>query len=169
MICLPRETKFILCAFLLCSFSLIAVEAFALDSPVYVMVRDSKLRAKSDFFSASTGDIKYGDRLDVLKEQGSWLQVRTASGKQGYVHTSAITERKVILKSGAKFEPSAADQGDVVLAGKGFSADVEHQFASTHRNLNFADVDAMERIKVSPKELVAFAEQGKLGSKEAAK
>ena len=167
MIFLPKMFRFLLIFLLLGSFSLLAVEAYAVDSPVYVMVRESKLRAKSDFFSASVGDIKYGDRLDVVKEQGSWLQVRTSGGKQGFVHTSSITERRVVLKSGAKFEPSGTDQSDVVLAGKGFSADVERQFASSHRNLNFADVDAMERIKVSPKELVAFAEQGKLGSQGA--
>lgn len=136
--------------------------AFAAPSQVYVTVRESKLRAKPDFFSSPSGNLKYGDRLDVLDDSGAWLQVK-ASGRTGYVHQSAISERKVVLRSSGSFGSTQADQNDVVLAGKGFNAEVERQFAASHQGLNFAAVNAMERIKVSPQELASFAEQGQLG------
>ena len=137
--------------------------ANASPAQVYVTVRESKLHARADFFSSASGNIKYGDRLDVSSESGSWYLVKGPGGKQGYVHQSAVTERKVVLRSGGKFDAAQADQNDVVLAGKGFNAEVEKQFAASNRQLNFAAVDSMERLKVSPQELTAFAQQGQLG------
>jgi len=142
-----------------------ALNVSAAPSQVYVTVRDTKLHTRPDFSSPAAGAIKYGDRLDVSSESGSWYLVK-AAGKQGYVHQSAVSERKVILRSSGKFDSSQADQNDVVLAGKGFNAEVEKQFAASHRQLNFAAVDAMERLKVSPQELAAFAEQGQLGGRK---
>lgn len=136
------------------------------SEPMYVTVRESKIRAKADFFSAPVADVRYGDRLDVLSESAPWLSVRTAGGKQGFIHQSSVTDKRVVLKSGATFNGGAEDPNDVVLAGKGFSAEVERQFASAHREANFAEVNAMERSKVSPKELSTFVQQGKLGKRE---
>ena len=143
--------------------ALCPLAALAAPSQVYLTVREAKLRSKADFFSTPAGDIKYGDRLSVVNESGTWLLVKSPSGKQGYVHQSSITERQVVLKSSGKFDANQADQNDVVLAGKGFSAEVEREFAASHRNLNFADVNAMERIKVSANELSNFVQDGKLG------
>lgn len=134
------------------------------ESTLYVTVRESKLHEKADFFSAAVGDIRYGEALSVVSSSGAWSQVKTSGGKSGYVHQSAVTTRKVVLNSGAGYS-GKADANDVVLAGKGFSADVEKQFAASHRSLNFADVNAMERIKVAPKELQSFVSVGQLGKK----
>lgn len=148
----------------LCGTAVIKPEAALAESTLYVTVRESKLHEKADFFSAAVGDIRYGDALSVVSSSGPWAQVRTSGGKSGYVHQSAVTNRKVVLNAGAGYS-GKADANDVVLAGKGFSAEVERQFAANHRNLNFADVNAMERIRVAPKELQSFVSVGQLGKK----
>ena len=53
-----------------------------------------------------------------------------------------------------------------MLAGKGFSADVEKQFAASHRELNFNEVNSMEKIRVSAQEVQSFVKQGQLGQQE---
>ena len=130
-----------------------------------MVVRESKLRAKPDFFTAASGDVRYGDRLDVVSTTGAWLLVKSG-GKQGHIHQSAVTDKKVVLKSKGGFGGAETDPNDVVLAGKGFSAEVERQFAAAHRNLDFSRVNSMERIRVSPNELSSFAAGGKLGKGE---
>ncbi len=139
--------------------------SIAAADDVYVTVREAKLRTKQDFFSPGIADVRYGDKLNVLNESGSWLSVKTGGGKQGFIHQSAITERRVVLKGSAKFDPNQTSQSDVVLAGKGFNADVERRFAAA-QHVNFADVNAMEKIKISPNELSSFVAQGKLGRTE---
>jgi uncharacterized protein YgiM (DUF1202 family) len=128
---------------------------------VYVTVRESKLRTKPEFLASATASVRYGDKLSVVKDSEPWMQV-SIGGKQGYIHSSAITTRKVVLSASKGSAGANVDQSDVVLAGKGFSSDVEKQFAATHSNLSFASVDAMERVRISTAELEAFVKQGKL-------
>ena len=135
--------------------------ASASASEVYVTVRETKLRSKGEFLASVIANVRYGDKLSVVKDSDTWLQV-SFGGKQGFIHRSAISERKVVLSSSKEFSGSNVDQNDVVLAGKGFSSEVERQFAKSNSQLNFSGVEAMERVKISSSELDAFVKQGKL-------
>ena len=159
---MKKPLLFLLTFLSVCLAFSLGTAADALAEDVYVTVRESKLRPKPDFFSAGIADLKYGDRLQVVSSSEPWLTVKTAGGRSGYVHQSAISEKRVVLRSSASFDAAGQDSNDVVLAGKGFSAAVEKQFASQNSQLNFADVNAMERIKVSPKDVANFVQQGKL-------
>jgi hypothetical protein len=50
----------------------------------------------------------------------------------------------------------------VALAGKGFNAEVEAQYRKGHQNANYPAVDQMERVRISPQEMVAFLDQGEV-------
>lgn len=139
----------------------IIVPSISLAENVYVSVRETQLRPKADFLSKGTF-LKYGDMLNVIKDQDNWLNVKTAVGKQGFVHRSAITERRVVLKGQSSFMSSGSSQSDIVLAGKGFSKEVENQFALQNRSLNFRAVDTMEKPRVAPNDLSMFVTAGKL-------
>ena len=128
---------------------------------VYVTVRETQLRPKADFLSKGSY-LKYGDSLSILDDSNSWLNVKTVFGKQGYVHKSAVTEKRIVLKSGSTSYHTPTSQSDVVLAGKGFNQEVEKQFALQNSTLNFRDVDIMEKPRVAPNDLSAFVLQGKL-------
>ncbi len=46
--------------------------------------------------------LHYGDRVYVVSGQGAWTQVfMAAAGIKGWVHTSALTQKKIVLKAGA--------------------------------------------------------------------
>lgn len=135
--------------------------AYASSETVFVAVKNAKLKSKADFLSSTVGELTYGEALNILSTEGSWANVKSRSGKQGYIHTSAFNTSPVALNSGAKFKGGANDE-TITLAGKGFNEDVEKNYAKQNTNLNYAAVDRMEQNKVSDGEVRAFIKEGGL-------
>ncbi len=129
---------------------------------IYVKVKSTKLRSQPSFISSTSGSLSYGDQVDKVESEGSWIKVRTRAKAVGYLHESSVSESRIVLSSGSA-HGSKPDSADVVLAGKGFSAEVEKSYASSHRELNFSAVNAMERIVISDKELSDFSKDGGIG------
>lgn len=128
---------------------------------LFVSVRSTPLRSQPQFLSSTLETLSYGQRLSSIEEQGAWIKVRSTQGKIGYIHNSASTTRKIILNPEAQFSGSSASEEDIVLAGKGFSKNVEKAYARS-RGVNYGDVDAMEKREYSDKALAAFVSEGRL-------
>jgi hypothetical protein len=124
-----------------------------------VQVRDGQLRATPSFLGSLVGSVNYGDPVAVLQQQGDWMQVE-AKGQKGWIHNSALTAKTINIGSGGKDAPLKASGKEVVLAGKGFNADVEAQYRKGHQNANYAAVDRMELVTVAPQEMVVFLADG---------
>lgn len=130
---------------------------------VYVEVNASKLRPQPAHWVAGSQDLHYGDKLAKLSQNGAWLKVKTNQGQEGFVHQTAITSRKVVLKLGQAEDPDiSADASDLVLAGKGFSKEVEENYSAKDSSLDFKSVNQLEQIKISEKEVSDFLVAGKL-------
>lgn len=130
---------------------------------LWVQVRETKLRAQPSILAAGVADLKYGDRVDKVSEAKSWAQVRTVrSQKEGYLPLSSITPQRVVLL--ARGNPKIkADATEVVLAGRGFSKEVEEQFKILNQGARFDQVDQVERrCSASTKEVAQFVEAGGL-------
>jgi hypothetical protein len=129
----------------------------------YVQVRKTALRSQPSMISPSVSTLKYGDTVELLESaQDSWLRVK-ASGRSGYLHVSATTSRKVVLQQRDIRSADSVSSSDVVLAGKGFSREVERAFAAKN-GVSLAAVDSIERNSVSSVEIAQFIASGKLGS-----
>lgn len=126
-----------------------------------VQVRDGQLRATPSFLGAVVGVLHYGDQVDVQQQQGDWMQVNI-KGQQGWVHNSALTTKYVSIGGGGKDTQLKASGKEVALAGKGFNAEVEAQYRKGHQNANYPAVDQMERVRISPQEMMAFLAQGEV-------
>jgi uncharacterized protein YgiM (DUF1202 family) len=148
-------------SFLLTALFLITDQSFAAQEEVYIKVRSTRLRAAPQHYANSIATLSLGQALTVIKKEGAWLQTKTKDNKSGYIHESAITERKTTLALSRSASKSAS-ASDTALAGKGFSREVEKQFASRNPNLTFADVDAMEKIVISDSTLKSFVVSGGL-------
>ena len=137
---------------------------------VFVQVQSTSLRATPQHWARSVAEMRYGDRLTLLdsvsKETTAgvpgWLKVQK-SGAQGFVHISAVTSRTVVIQGKAGGTGSNLSSGDIVLAGKGFNADVERSYAGKKSGANFSEVDRMEARKVSNGEVASFINAGRLG------
>jgi uncharacterized protein YgiM (DUF1202 family) len=125
-----------------------------------VQVRTGQMRATPSFLGKLVCPINYGDRLQVLEQQGDWSKVATPGGQTGWVHSSALTKKKIVMKAGGQDAHVAASGEELTLAGKGFNSDVEAAFKAKNQAIDFAWVDRMERIKVATESMQQFLKEG---------
>jgi uncharacterized protein YgiM (DUF1202 family) len=127
-----------------------------------VQVKETQIRATPSFMGKILGVLAYGDRVTVLAEQSGWARISLPSGKgEGWVSLSALTKKRVVLKSGSQEVSSGASSGEVALAGKGFNQEVEAEYRD-EKQLDYSWIDRMETFRVSPEQILAFLQQGGL-------
>ena len=131
-----------------------------------VNVKETQVRASPSFLGKVLGTLAYGDRVQVAEAQKGWAKVSAPTkGLAGWVSESALTAKKVVLISGAGDADKSASSGEVALAGKGFNSQVEGENRKD-ASYDYADVDRMEAIVVSPDAVAAFVGSGRLAVPE---
>ena len=130
-----------------------------------VQIRKGSLRAAPSFLGKITGPVGYGDRVTVLEEKGAWRRVAAPSGDRGWIHLSALTEKRIVLQAGGADVQTSARADEVALAGKGFSEQVETAYRRRNPQLKYAWLDRMEGYAVSAEEMAAFLRDGGLDPK----
>jgi len=139
-------------------FVLVALTALAADQ-LSVQVRQARLRGRPSYLGPATTEVAYGTRLTLLESRGPWRRLRAPDGSEGWLHESALTEKKLKLAAGENVDTSA-DSDELALAGKGFNEEVENAFKKDHGDIDYAWVDRMAAWKVSPEEAVRFLAAG---------
>ena len=81
---------------------------------------------------------------------------------EGWIHASALTPKKIVLRAGAEDVEAAASSDELALAGKGFNQQVESEFRAKNPNLDFTWIDEMETYVVSENEMKQFLKEGEL-------
>ena len=127
-----------------------------------VQVRSGKLREQPSFLGKIVAEVAYGDQLRILSEQGEWRLGRAGSGKQGWIHISALTDDEIVLAAGKGEVETGASSEELALAGKGFNAQVEEEFRAQNQEVDFTWVDRMEKFIVSPEQMVGFLKMGQV-------
>ena len=128
-----------------------------------VQVKQGEVRATPFFLGKIVATLSYGDRVEVLESKESWFRV-SPQGKSvtGWMHASALSEKRIVLKAGRQDAQAAASSGELALAGKGFNADVEAEFKTRNRTIDFSWIDRMQAMKVPPEKVTAFLQEGGL-------
>jgi SH3-like domain-containing protein len=121
-----------------------------------LQIRSGKLRATPSFLGKVAATVDYGAQLELLAEQGPWVKVRDTAGHSGWIHRSALTEKKLVLKAGDQDVAETASGTELALAGKGFNAEVEAEFKSKNSDVDFTWVDRMESYRVSADQSLEF-------------
>jgi uncharacterized protein YgiM (DUF1202 family) len=136
--------------------------AFGQAKQMSVQVKETQIRATPSFLGRILGVLSYGDRVTVLAEQSGWARISLPSGKgEGWVNLSALSPKRIVLKSGSQEVASGASSGEVALAGKGFNREVEAEYRD-EKQLDYTWIDRMEGFRVSPEQVLAFLQQGGL-------
>ncbi|MGE4158574.1 MAG: SH3 domain-containing protein [Planctomycetota bacterium] len=149
---------------LLLAFVLIGLGAEERPRVVYVQVESAVLREKPGYLSKLVGEdgrpsvFGYGTQLPVSEVQGSWIKVVRGSVK-GWIHESAVNTKRIELASGPSQRTGVSDE-EVLIAGKGFSKEVEDEYRKGHASLRYDAVDAMEKRVFSLGALAKFLEDG---------
>jgi len=139
---------------------IMAGAAWSAGGVMSVQVRDGKLRGNPSFLAPVVSAVSYGDRVQSLQQRGDWLQVRRADGRTGWIHQSALTQKRVTYNLEGPSAGAAASGEELALAGKGFNSDIEAQFRAQHSDIDFTWVDRMERFRISPREILGFLKEG---------
>ena len=128
-----------------------------------VQVKQGEVRATPYFLGKIVATLSYGDRVEVLGSRESWFHVSfKGKGVTGWMHASALSEKRILLKAGGADAQVAASSGELALAGKGFNADVEAEFKARNRNIDFSWIDRMQAMKVPPERIAAFLQEAGL-------
>ena len=128
-----------------------------------VQVKQGQVRATPSFLGKIVATLAYGDRVQALEDRNGWVKVVPPGSKTpGWMHSSALTEKKIVLKAGRKETAAAASSGELALAGKGFNSDVEAEFKKKYKNIDFTWIDRMESMKVPPDRIGVFLREGGL-------
>lgn len=139
-----------------------ATAASAAVQQMSIQSEKAAIRATPGPFAQTITTLNYGDRVNVLAEQGAWSQVQTATGQTGWTQTASLTKKKVVLQAGANDVSKTASGEELALAGKGFNSQVEGEFKSKNPNVDFRWIDHMEKIKVSEPQMLQFLRDGGL-------
>jgi uncharacterized protein YgiM (DUF1202 family) len=137
-----------------------------LAATMHVQVRNGQVRERPSFMGRIVANLAYGQTVDAVATQGDWTQVRLANGQSGWMSNSTLTTKHITVKQTTGAVQTGASADDLALAGKGFSADIEAEFKKQNRNISFAPVDKMEKMKASPVQIQAFIAQGGLKQSE---
>jgi hypothetical protein len=147
-------------AAILLSLACLAISAWVLAAaPLTVQVRETKLRKEPKFWAPAVATLKAGDAVGEIERQGDWIR-GTGRGATGWIHGSAVTTQAVVLTGGSTTASTETRSGDVSLAGKGFTDQVEREY----RKEKAAGFEDLERIAppISDAELETFLREGKL-------
>jgi len=127
---------------------------------LYVAIKTVTLKSSTGFFAGNRGTLNYGDRVTVLQVSGRFVEVRSATNSSisGWTPSANLSTRQIVSGN-----TSTASAREVALAGKGFNQEVENAYRA-EGNLNYADVDTVERITVSETDLRQFLTEGRLST-----
>jgi len=128
-----------------------------------VVQSKQQLYSAANFSASPLGTVPEGAEVIILQQSGEWYQIEY-QGQQGWLPQQAFPAAKKfdlssVLK-GKAVQESKTDE--VALAGKGFTPEVEASFRQKHPNLNYAQVDQVEKFSVSPGDLQTFIREGGL-------
>jgi SH3-like domain-containing protein len=137
--------------------------------PMSVQVKNGQVLETPSFLGKVVTRVNYGDRIQVLEQQGDWSKVTIPDGQSGWMHSSALTKKKIAMSAGSQNAQTAASGDELALAGKGFNSDVEADFKAKNRNVDFTWVDKMEKIKVQPDAMQQFLKDGGIQPAEGGK
>ncbi len=131
-----------------------------------VQVKNTYLRTSPSFLGKKITQLKYADKVTVNKERNSWINVYApAKNKNGWIHSSALSNKRIMLKQ-SESTGHVASKSEIVMAGKGFSKEVESQYKQRNSSLNYRLVDQIERLTISNDRIIRFAQKGSLNLAE---
>jgi uncharacterized protein YgiM (DUF1202 family) len=147
---------------------LIATAAYA--DTVYVQAKSAKLRDGKTSLDREVATVRFGDALEVLKTDGSWLQVRTANGARGWIFVNKTTTTKPdkqddeLAALGRSVRGKEASQTTASAGARGLDKVSEAYANRSGIPKAYRDaVDRMTAYQVGDQEVEDFLKKGALG------
>lgn len=128
-------------------------------SDLSVQVRKAEVRGSPSFLGAVVNSLAYADRVTPIEKKGDWTRVSRNGATLGWVHNQSLSSKRIVLKGG-EVAKTGASSDEVALASKGFTEEVEKEYKARNADIDFAPIDRMEKITVSPEKAAKFLKAG---------
>ncbi len=150
---------------LVCALLLLIAQSALADSGT--VIRNSDLREKPFSDSRSIATLSSNSKIEIQKNQGAWMQVKTPQGQVGWikllnVRTQSGTRNNGLATLGNVIKTGSSGQ-TVTTGVKGLSAE---QIQTAEPNM--AEVNKMESYSSSNSEASRLARQAQLSPKKVA-
>jgi hypothetical protein len=124
---------------------------------MYVALKSAALKSSTGFFASTIADLQQGDAVTVLGVQDKWVEIRGVADPSltGWMALASLTSKRI----GASGR--SVSTGELALAGKGFSADVEMEYRQGE-HLDYTAINALEAVVIPDAELLRFVTDGHL-------
>jgi len=154
---MKRPSRFIL---LLCG--ILIVFTLLIAKTLVIKVKATNLRSEPKFYAQPIALLQNGESVEKIDAQNGWFKVKTSAGMEGWIHSSAVEERKFSLLAIDQHLKTQTSADEVALAAKGFNRKVEEAYKAKNPQISFATVDEMLKIKIPLSQMVIFLKRGKL-------
>lgn len=132
-----------------------------------ITVKKAQIRTAPSFLGKIIYNLEYADRVEVYEEKKGWYFVGSAQqSEKGWIHSSALVKKKIVLKATNADLESSASGSEVALAGKGFNKQVEAEYKNQN-DMDYTWVDKMETFGIENELIIAFLKEGEIAPKEA--
>ncbi|HIJ89045.1 MAG TPA: SH3 domain-containing protein [Desulfuromonadales bacterium] len=139
----------------------------------WVSSEGTTLKSEASATSENVADVVVGTEVTVVESGGRWVKVRTAAGKEGWLYAGRISETPPageVSGDGGLFGESMQKsqintaKADSARSIRGLSPETT-QYAKDRGTSELVkkSLDTVLLRKVSPKELKAFLQEGKIG------
>lgn len=142
----------------------------ALAETVFVQGKSAKLRSGKTSLDAVVADLKFGEALEVLRKDGNWLEVKTASGTKGWIFANKTTTTEpsggdnVLAQMGKSLRRSEASDVTASAGARGLDKVAEGYAKSAGITKQHRDtVDRMAAYQIPDQEVEDFLKSGGLG------
>ena len=133
----------------------------AVATTMTVQVKQARIKDRPSQLGKTLGTLSYGEAVDVGLLQRGWYPVTLPGPRQGWLHQSTLSTKKLTLQAGSTDTAIGVSNDEVALAGKGFNEQVENKLKE-EGTLDFTWVDRMATFVVSEDQIRTFLVQGDL-------
>lgn len=137
---------------------------------VYVQAKTAQLRAGKTSLDAVVGNVKFGEALEVVGRDGSWVDVKTASGARGWIFANKTTPSKpsgnndALAKLGQSMRAGEASATTASAGARGL--DKASEGYANRTGVSARDREAVDRMtayQIPDEEVEEFLREGGLG------
>jgi hypothetical protein len=141
-----------------------------LAETVYVQAKAAQLRAGKTSLEAVVGNVKFGDALEVVGRDGSWVEVKTSAGARGWIFANKTTPSKpsgsndTLAKLGQSMRGGDASATTASAGARGL--DKASEGYANRTGVSARDrqaVDRMTAYQIPDQEVEEFMREGGLG------
>ncbi|MGQ9655909.1 MAG: SH3 domain-containing protein [Thermodesulfobacteriota bacterium] len=124
------------------------------------------LYSSPDFASPPVGRVPLGSLVNLVQQEGDWMQVEH-QGTVGWIHRTSLSQpgtggpRTPLIDVPSPVRTTTSSD-EVALAGKGFTPEVEAGYRQRYPKMKYDLVDKVEAFQVDEGRLQSFIREGGL-------